>query len=237
MLESTKSTYNLIGEEFNETRQQPIKEFKLFQQWLKPDMNILDLGCGNGRLLQSLHETFKDSQKPAFHYLGIDNSETMLKMAKKNHQEENFIKGDQMQIPCDEGVMDCIFDIRAFHHIPSKTMRLQALWEMNRVLRPNGILIITVWNLWRWRAVKPALKAIVRFLYSLGGYSWNDFFIPWGKKATRYYHAFTPMELLKLTTNCGFEIEELFAVKDGLRVPLRQSHDIVIIARKNGNND
>lgn len=237
ILEHVKSTYDIIGEEFDETRQQPIKEFKLFEQWLKPGMHILDLGCGNGRLLRSLHETLKDEPKPAFNYLGVDNSETMLRMAKKNHPHENFIQGDHLKIPSKDGAIDMIFNIRAFHHLPSKKMRLQALAEMNRVLQPNGILVITVWNLLRPGFWKPALKAFLRFIYTLGGYGWKDFFIPWGKKAKRYYHAFTPMELMKLVTNTGFEIEELFAVKDGIKTPLRQSHDIVIIARKMTNND
>lgn len=228
ILEHVKTTYDLIGEDFDETRQVPVKEFRLFEPWLKPDMNILDLGCGNGRLLKSL----KDCR-----YFGVDNSDTMLKLAKKNFPRENFIKGDQVQIPCKDGTIDIVFNIRAFHHLPGRQMRLRALHEMNRVLRPNGILIISVWNLLRGQFWKPALKASLRAIFTFGGYSWKDFFIPWGKKAMRYYHAFTPVELLKLVTNAGFEIEELFAVKDGKKSSLRQSHDIVAIARKNENSE
>ena len=222
--ESVKATYDIIGEDFDETRQIPVEEFKLFEQFLKPGMRVLDLGCGNGRLLKSLKDC---------HYLGVDNNETMLKLAGKNFPHGTFIKGDQLQIPCKDGIVDLIFCVRAFHHLPGRQMRLRALHEMNRVLMPNGILIITVWNLWQPQFRMRAMKAFLRFLFTLGSYSCKDFFIPWGKKAMRYYHAFTPAELMKLVTSSGFEIEELFAVKDGRKAPLKKSHDIVIIARKN----
>jgi ubiquinone/menaquinone biosynthesis C-methylase UbiE len=220
-----KTTYDTIGEDFDETRQIPVKEFALFEPYIKPDMHVLDLGCGNGRLLKSLI---------GCGYLGMDGSETMVRLAKKNFPHGNFVKGDMLEIPAKDGTFDLVFNIRAFHHLPGKQMRLAALAEINRVLRPNGVMVITVWNMLRGQFWKQALKAILRSIFTLGNYSWKDFFIPWGKKAKRYYHAFTPMELLKLVTNSGFEIEELFSVKDGQKVPLKVSHDIVIIARKNG---
>ena len=228
ILKEVVTSYEKIGEEFDRTRQIPVKEFELFRKHIKPGAYIADLGCGNGRLLKSLG-TFSR------HYLGIDNSETMLKTAKKNFPGHNFINGDQLKIPVADGIMDIVFNIRAFHHLPSKKLRLQALSEMNRILRPNGILIITVWNLWQPKYRNLALRACLRFLYTLGGYSWNDFFVPWGKTVKRYYHAFTPLELNNLVTDSGFEIEELYAVRDGIIVPLKESHDIVIIARKNNN--
>jgi hypothetical protein len=103
---------------------------------------------------------------------------------------------------------------------------------MHRVLKNNGTVIITVWNLWQKNYRKYIFQGILRFIYSLGGYAVNDTFIPWGKKAKRYYHAFTPSELNKIAVAAGFEIEDLFYVKDGLRVPFKESHDIVMVAKK-----
>ena len=221
--------FDEIGEEFDRTRQIPVKEFKLFKPYIKNEANIIDLGCGNGRLVKSLTPGAKT------HYLGIDNSEKMLEIAHKNHPGQAFIKGDLQLIPAKNGSTDIIFCIRTFHHLPSKKMRAQALREMNRVLEPNGILVITVWNLLQKKFWKFFAPAILRFIFTLGGYCWKDLFIPWNSGAKRYYHAFSPMELNNLVTNSGFEIEELFAVKDGNKVPLKESHDIVIIARKNAN--
>lgn len=229
VLKTVVSTFNEIGEEFDRTRQIPVKEFEHFKPYIKPEANIIDLGCGNGRLIKSLPPETKT------HYLGIDNSEKMLEIARKNHPGQTFAKGDLLDIPANNASTDVIFCIRTFHHLPSKKLRAQALREMNRVLEPNGFLVITVWNLLQKRFWKFFAAAILRFIFTLGGYAWNDLFIPWSGGAKRYYHAFSPMELNNLVTNSGFEIEELFAVKDGNRVPLKESHDIVIIARKNNN--
>ncbi len=235
ILVQVKATYDIIGEEFDRTRQNNVEEFEIFKPYLENAANILDLGCGNGRLLRSLHGSAKKSPAATFHYLGIDNNRKMLNLAQKNFPHENFMEGDQLEIPVDDSAMDLIFNIRSFHHLPGEKLRLQALKEMNRVLRPNGILIITVWNLWQRRNLILFAKAVLRSIFTLGNYSWKDLFVPWGKKNKRYYHAFTPLELSNLVTRNGFEIEESCAVRDGNRVPLRQSHDIVIIARKISN--
>ena len=222
ILRQVRNTYSEIAEDFDRTRKNAGKEFKEFAKYVKENSHIIDLGCGNGRLLFFLQELFKNNPKPFYKYLGIDNSPSLLKIAKKNFPHQNFIEGDQLKIPVEHGIADIVFNIRAFHHIPSKKMRIQALNEMNRILRENGILIITVWNLWQKKYLKYILGGILRFIYTLGGYAPNDTLIPWGKKARRYYHAFTPMELHKLVSGCGFEIEELYYV----------SHDIVIVAKK-----
>lgn len=227
LLHHVKSTYTDIAEEFDKTRQFPIKEFDLFKAYIKQNSTIIDIGCGNGRLVSSLKKA-----NISHHYLGIDNNNKLLEKAKKNFPQENFIEGDQLKIPLGENIADIIFNIRAFHHIPSKKLRIQALREMQRVLKKNGILIVTVWNLYQKKYWGSLFKAIFRFIVTLGSYAPNDTFISWGKKAKRYYHAFTPMELHNVIKDAGFEIEEEYCIKDGNRVPFKESHDIVIIAKK-----
>lgn len=226
LLEHVKSTYDDIADEFDQTRQHAGAEFASFVRYLKQGTSIADVGCGNGRLILWLQNVTKDWPKPPYHYLGIDNSEKLLQKAKENFPHENFIHGDQLNLPIKENSIDIIFSIRAFHHIPSRKLRLEALAEMQRVLKNNGILIITVWNLWQKKYWKELFRAILRSLYTLGAYAPNDTFISWNKKAKRYYHAFLPMELNNLITNAGFEIEELASNKHG------KNHDIVIAAKK-----
>lgn len=232
ILEHTKKTYDTIAEEFDITRSKNVKEFDLFASYVKPGCQIADIGCGNGRLLWFLKSLSSKGPAPKYHYLGIDNNETLLNIAKKNFPDEIFMHGSLTKIPVENGLIDAIFCIRAFHHLPSKKMRMQSLTEMHRILKNNGTLIITVWNLWQKKYLKYIFHAFLRSIFSFGGYAVNDTFIPWGKKAKRYYHAFTPMELTKLVSAAGFEIEEVCFIKDGKRVPFKQSHDIVITASK-----
>jgi tRNA (uracil-5-)-methyltransferase TRM9 len=232
ILEHTKKTYDTIAKEFDITRSKETTEFNVFAQNVKPNGVIADIGCGNGRLVRFLQEISDKWQTPKYKYIGIDNNDQLLEQAKKHFPKENFAHGDMLNIPIDNGTIDTIFCIRAFHHMPSKEKRLQSLSEMHRVLKNNGTIIITVWNLWQKKYLQYILRAILRFIYTLGGYAPNDTFIPWGKKAKRYYHAFTPLELTKIVDKAGFEIEETFFIKDGKRVPFKQSHDIVLIAKK-----
>lgn len=237
VLEQVKQTYDTIAAEFSETRHKVGKDFDLFTPYVQPGQLIVDLGCGNGRLLWFLSQISKNWPQPTYHYLGIDNSEHVLKEAKKLFPDENFIKGDQLNIPIENNEVDVLFNIRAFHHLPHRSHRLMALGEMKRVLKKDGILIITVWNLWQPRYLHHILKGLLRSIITMGAYSPSDTFIPWGKKAKRYYHAFVPGELKKLIENIGFELIECFGQKNGERVPFSKSRDIVIVARKTAGSD
>lgn len=225
MLENVRDTYDAIGDEFDRTRQESVAEFGFYAPHVKPEAFIADLGCGNGRLLKSLRGN--DSN-----YTGIDNSNKMLEVARRNHPRNKFIRGDFLDIPLKDGSQNVVFALRSFHHLPDHTTRLKALAEIRRVLQTNGTMIMSVWNLWQWKNSALILKAIIRFIYSFGNWGVNDLLIPWGKRQKRYYHAFTPSEIADLVKEAGFEIEEEFCVRKGNKVPFKNSHDIVIIARK-----
>ena len=227
-LEAVKTTYNDIGEEFDRTRSEPVSEFPFYRPYLKPGAHIADIGCGNGRLLKSLQE----DKNTRYDYTGIDNSEKMIALATSAHPAEKFIKGDLLDIPLQDGSQDVVFVIRAFHHLPDRKTRMKALFELNRILKPGGILIITVWNLWQNIFTITLLRSILRFIYTFGAYGWNDFSVPWGKNNNRYYHAFTPSELANLITKSRFELEEEFCVRKDKKVQFKQAHDIVVIAKR-----
>lgn len=233
LLKQVQSTYNEIAEEFSDTRQTSWEEFDFFSPYLKPGAEIVDLGCGNGRILKFLAKKTAGWDQPAFRYIGIDNSQKLLEKALQINPQQTFIFGDQLEIPIAENKVDLLFSIAAFHHLPSQRLQQQALLEMKRTLKKDGILIMTVWNLWQKKYWSPILKAILRSIFSLGFYHPGDLFIPWGQqKIPRYYHAFTPGELEKLLLKTGFEIMELFCAKRGKKVPFKQSQNICIIAKK-----
>lgn len=200
ILAKVKKTYDEIAEDFSQTRDRAWPEFEKFSKHLKSHFEILDLGCGNGRLYQYL--------KPA-NYLGIDSSKKLLDEARKLHPEGKFIEGDQQEIPTEDGKFNVVFSIAALHHIPSKKLRKKTISEIVRVLKKDGILILTVWNLFQKKYLKYLFKGALIWLLTLGKYDWNDTFIPWGKeKLPRYYHAFTEKELRRLLKK-DFEILEL----------------------------
>jgi len=117
-------------------------------------------------------------------------------------------------LPFPNNFFDKIYSISVLQHIPSEEFRLQFLREIKRILRPGGLLILRVWDLWRR---KKGRKLILRHtLLKITGKSkldFKDIFLPWknsrGKILTqRYLHCFTKRELEKLIKKTGLKIKE-----------------------------
>lgn len=226
MTDVTK-TYDEISKEFSDTRSFAGKEFEPFREYLRPGQNIMDLGCGNGRLLQYLEKEASAWHQKTFSYHGVDTSQNLLAEARKKYPHRTFQVGEMTKIPAKDNSVDVLFCIRAFHHLPNMETRLQALKEIKRVVKPHGIIILTVWNLWQKKYWRQLVKAVVRSIVTLGRYAPNDTFIPWGKgKKPRYYHAFTLSELQRLSVKSGLNILELSKAEKSTN-----SHDFILIAK------
>lgn len=203
ILEEMRQNYNLIAEEFSQTRRSSWDEIKPLANYAHTGDKILDLGCGNGRLI----EIFKGK---AIEYVGLDNSERLIMAAKEKYPIQDFQVFDGFNIPFADNYFDIIYCIAVLHHIPSKHLRGEFIKEAARVLKPGGKLILTVWYFWQkksyWRLFfKFTLKKLI-------GKSEMDFFDikqPWFKKAERYFHLFRKNELRNLFEETGFKIEQL----------------------------
>ncbi len=94
---------------------------------------ILDLGCGNGNLLEKL-------KKYKSKLYGADISSEMIKYARErlgNYAE--LIIADSESLPWQDNSFDIIVCTLSFHHYPNPGKSLN---EMKRVLRKNGHIII-----------------------------------------------------------------------------------------------
>lgn len=189
LLQKVKNDYNQIAAHFSQTRAHDWEEFSELIPHLKPHQTLLDLACGNGRLLNFLE---KQPNTPT--YIGIDNSENLLKEAQKLHPKAKLIEGDMLQIPLPDQSADIVTNIAAFHHLPDNETRTQTLNEIHRTLKPQGLLFLTVWNLDQPRFEKCHRQN-------------RDFFIPFADSGVdRYYYGFKPEELANLLNHAGFQI-------------------------------
>ena len=92
LLALVKSNYEEIADQFNQTRKKYLwPELIELTKEIKTGDKILDVGCGNGRLL----EAFRD--KPVS-YLGIDNNEKLINLARENRKSS--IGNRQSEIYC-----------------------------------------------------------------------------------------------------------------------------------------
>jgi len=222
LLAKTKKDYNLIAEDFSSSRYSIWPELNIFGKYIENGDRVLDLGCGNGRLVELLKDKNID-------YLGVDNSEKLIEIAKAKYPNVRFQLADALNIPFSDNYFDKIFSIAVLHHISSDELRCKFIQEAKRVLRPGGVLIITVWDLWRRSAF---IKLIIKFtLFKILGKSkidFKDIFVPWQKKIDRYIHCFTKSELKGLLKKSGFKIIEagIFKRKE------TKNYNIYLVAQK-----
>lgn len=225
--EKVKASYSQFAGEFDQTRRQQWPEFDHFLAYTRKHAKVLDLGCGNGRLYDFL-------QPKEVTYLGIDHNSHLLDLARKNFPEAKFQLDDIMDLDLEEEAFGNVFCIAAFHHVPTKKMRKKVLTDIHKTLKPDGVLILTVWNLFQPKYLGQLLKAMLRCILTLGlKGSWNDLWIKWGDyPLKRYYHAFLPGEFQALFEENSWEIEELYFTRKGKRVRWFRSFNTVLIVRK-----
>jgi len=204
LLNKTRQDYNLIAEEFSRTREKPWPELRfLFDDFLTPGEKILDVGCGNGRFFEFCKEKNLD-------YTGIDSSEKLIEIAQNSYPEAKFQVVDALSLPFPSNYFDKVYSIALLHHIPSNELRLKFLEGAKRVLKREGLLILTVWDLHRWRLI---FKFTILKILGKSKLDFKDVFVPWGKTCQRYIHCFTKKELKNLIKKAGFKIKKVRTLK------------------------
>ncbi|MFA5714555.1 MAG: methyltransferase domain-containing protein [Candidatus Paceibacterota bacterium] len=217
LLNKTVSDYNSIAEKYSSVREKEWKEMDfLFDKHLKANDVVLDFGCGNGRFYSSF-------VKNNVRYFGVDPSSKLIEIAKANYPSADFQTAAIDSLPFSENYFDKVYSIAVLHHIPSYEYRVQFLKEIKRVLKPEGYLILTVWNL------KEKIKAS-------GFFEWfrrtkldrGDVFLPWYGSKDTYFHCFNLEELVQLVKDSGFNVIE----KGEISVGKRPYSNFYIVAKK-----
>lgn len=105
---------------------------------VRPMDRLLDVGCGTGALLSRLCSAF-----PQARLVGVDPVPEMLAVARRKlPQTVELREGWAESLPCEDESFDVVVSCNVFHYIRRP---VDALREMDRVLRPGGQLVITDW--------------------------------------------------------------------------------------------
>lgn len=94
---------------------------------------VLDLGCGSG-LWRNLFE--------GFGYIGADQNEAMIRVAKKRLPDDKFFVSNGMDLVFDGGSFDVVFTAAVLQHNQNSD-KVRVLAEIKRILRPGGFYICT----------------------------------------------------------------------------------------------
>jgi ubiquinone/menaquinone biosynthesis C-methylase UbiE len=112
---------------------------------LKPNSEILDLGCGAGRFSIGAAEM-------GFNVTGIDITPDSIKTASRkseflNLKNVKFLVGDMIELPFEGGVFDYVFCPRfSINAVATFSRREKTIQEMIRVVKNNGTIFIESFN-------------------------------------------------------------------------------------------
>lgn len=160
----------------------------------KSSGKLLDVGCADGTT------TFRISQiSNKLTVVGVDLYKESIDFAKKSYKGVEFIASDAHKLPFKNQSFDYVCAIEILEHLEDPEL---ALKEINRVLKPKGILIIgqdtdsllfkTVW--WFWEKWKGSI--------------WKN----------SHISCVTPDVLIKRVKKSGFKVQKVMLVNLGMEV-------------------
>lgn len=133
----SKDNYNKKAENYEATfdGRFTVKFKKILADFLEisPGHLLVDVACGNGRLLHML------GGKGAFRGYGVDISDEMIKQAKALNPNMEFSVASCEQLPFADGMIDIMTVCAAFHHFPDVE---KFAGEADRTLRKGGMICI-----------------------------------------------------------------------------------------------
>jgi SAM-dependent methyltransferase len=99
---------------------------------------VIELGCGGAHLSRKLLERFPLSEVSALEVDERQHAKNLLKPQERLH----FLQAGAQAIPFEAGQFDLALMLKSLHHVPLDLLA-QALAEVHRVLRPQGLLYVS----------------------------------------------------------------------------------------------
>ena len=100
----------------------------------RPDLNVLDIGCGNGALLNALSERIK-------YGAGVDTAEAVIEKARQRNADRNNLEFSQINspaLPFADATFDVVISLMSFRYLDWDPL----LREVKRVMKPGGRFLI-----------------------------------------------------------------------------------------------
>jgi demethylmenaquinone methyltransferase/2-methoxy-6-polyprenyl-1,4-benzoquinol methylase len=130
--------FNALAPQWNsKVENKPVLKDYLYRFGISHGDKVLDVGAGTGRMTEHLCKLVGSAGLVA----AIDIAELMLTEAKKNLNSQNVISicTDVCTLSLKNNQFDKVLCFSSFPHIKKP---LEALLEINRILRPGGRLLI-----------------------------------------------------------------------------------------------
>jgi SAM-dependent methyltransferase len=136
---------------------------------LRPGQLLVDCGAGTGRFVR---EASRECTA-----IAVDDHDESLEIARKHLGADAVRRGSCTALPFDDGIADMVTALDVIEHVEDDR---RAVLEMVRILKPGGVLIITV----------PAFQAL-----------WSDWDV-----ALHHYRRYHRPQLRQLLASAGLEV-------------------------------
>ncbi len=231
IIEINREFYQTFAGHFAATRQRLQPGVQKILSTLPQTGKIIDIGCGNGELWQTLKRTnFQGS------YLGLDFSSNLLETALRDGSDQalaesaaeathdlanslhrgvflqaDFASGDwDLGLP--EKSFDIVFSFAVLHHIPGNLLREKILNKIQRLLKPDGLFYHSNWQFLNSPKLKSRIQPWQAARINESEVDAGDYLLDWraGGIGLRYVHQFDESELSTLANTCRFQILDVF---------------------------
>ncbi|MCH8330855.1 MAG: class I SAM-dependent methyltransferase [Bacteroidetes bacterium] len=149
MMEENQLYWGAHAKEFKESNEVSWGDLNMMHleienivSYLQDGQNVLDAGCSNG------FSTFRISAKKDIRTEAFDYEPLSIAIAKEeleNNKNSNvtFQEGNILSIPFEDGVFDAAYTIRVVINQANWKRQQQAIKEIHRVLKPNGLYLMS----------------------------------------------------------------------------------------------
>ncbi|MGW0769773.1 class I SAM-dependent methyltransferase [Streptomyces sp. NPDC002676] len=182
-LAATRTFYDTVAEDYaghfgDHLVDKPLERalLRAYAELVGPGGTVADLGCGPGVATGHLASL-------GLSVFGLDLSESMVAIARRNHPELRFEQGSMLDLPMASGSLAGVVSWYSSIHTPLD--ELPALFgEFHRVLAPGGQLLLAF-----------QVGDVPRRLDQ-----------PWGHAVTLDFHRRRPQDMAELLADAGFAL-------------------------------
>lgn len=223
LLALNRDFYATVAEPFDATRAGLPVGWQGLRAWLPPmpsnrPLQVLDVGCGNGRWARALAEW-----DIVCAYTGVDADARLLQLAAENTQslatvqsvfrQADFTTPDwPATLHLSPASFDLVVCLAALHHVPGYRLRVQVVQRLAALLAPLGVLIFSHWQFLQTQRFVRKQIAWQTIGLTSADIEPRDALLPWqqGGYAVRYVHQIDEGETAALAHEAGLSVLTTF---------------------------
>lgn len=225
LLALNREFYAEFAEEFSETRSSRRVNVAAITPFLHDGANVLDIGCGNGRLAERI-----DREGYHLGYWGVDLTPRFIEMARSRQRHFKTVSADFRVADVtstdwsitlqDRAPFDLVLAMAVLHHIPGFDLRRVLLSDLHRRLRPGGLLLMSNWQFTKNERLRRKIVSWQTLGVDEHGLEPGDALLDWkrGRTGYRYVHLLTEGEVDSLAQQSNYQVIKQYYGDAGLNL-------------------